>query len=270
MVINFWFLALVMVLGLVLMGVCLYIDYSDTSLNCRDPTLLSLIRTNLLMGTLMFVSAATMLYTSQTCSIEHERWSKSYTIFAGVVGSIMFGTGLAAMQRAKQTNCTVIQKMSKIIWITGLVMLSAVIAVLVVAVRPIIKGISKRGDKSTRLTKKNLVTNDTYYNPEFVGPESYSIDERYAQNQKAEDEASLLEEYAQAEEESRDIRNRVAAANKRTKDAKSSRAGTGSRGAGTSSRTGSGLSDFAPVLPPKTMSRPVRNAGSTFARGYGG
>ena len=118
------FLIFMLLLGLTLMVTVLYIDYANTSSECRDPTILSASRTVLILGTLLFASTATLLYTIliSKCGYTEGEWSLVYTIFVTIIGTMLIVAGSIISIKGKQVNCPEAVAWSPVIWGIGTLM----------------------------------------------------------------------------------------------------------------------------------------------------
>ena len=123
------FLIFMLILGLTLMITVLYIDYANTSLECRDPTVLSASRIVFMLGSLLFGSTATLLYVIllTDCGYSEGQWNLAYTIFVIIIGLLLIVTGGIISIKGKQVNCPVAVRWSPIIW--GIVMIMIIFTI---------------------------------------------------------------------------------------------------------------------------------------------
>lgn len=118
-----WFILFTLVLGLVLMSVVLYMDYSNTSMNCRDPVILSVNRIVLIIGTLMFGSSITLMYCRWNCGSTNSEWSIAYMIFTLLLSILLIVCGAISNVQAKKLDCKEVARFSPVIWGLGLISL---------------------------------------------------------------------------------------------------------------------------------------------------
>ena len=116
-----WFILFTLLLGLILIGVVLYMDYANTDVNCRDSVILSANRVVLVLGTLMFGCSATLLYCMTQCGSRDSEWSLAYLIFMAVIGLILIVCGAIANDRAKKVSCNPVKMFSPVIWGIGII-----------------------------------------------------------------------------------------------------------------------------------------------------
>lgn len=118
-----WFILFALVLGLVLMAVVLYMDYSNLSVECRDPLILSTNRVVLILGTLMFGSSMTLMYCRWNCGSSNSEWTMAYLIFMLILAIVLIVCGAISNVQGKKVKCKPVAQYSPVIWGIGLIVL---------------------------------------------------------------------------------------------------------------------------------------------------